>query len=1181
MGSSKKVTVGYRYYLGLHFGLCHGPVDTVQKIVVGERDAWSGEQTTSGSVSINAPNLFGGDKREGGVVGTLDVLMGEPTQVENSYLVSKIGAAIPAFRGILSAVWRGGQVTSNNPYLKPWAFKVRRILQGWSGGSAWYPEKATVGEATYLTERGEDFVDGGLGAYTLAAGNIDAFQVVSTPYGSGMQTRNGSGYMPHQIIRPVTVPGSLVSLSVKFNVLAHGVGEDSGVILFLDTSNNIVFSFNSGREPTYEALQRPNVAFWAEVGSPGNPIGSASVATNEWYQLDVSYLPTSGAFFARVTRLSDGSVHGEITRTVSNRQPIAKLAFVSDEAGSAISTVPGTTNFADLRYLFGDGFVDMNPAHIVYECLTNKDWGMGYPTTAIDSASFTAAADALFFEGFGLSMLWNRQEAIDQFIAVVIDHIGGILYVDPASAKFALKLIRADYDRDTLPEYGPAALVSAESYQRQAWGETVNEITVVYTDAATGKDFPVTVQDLANISVQGGVVSQTRNYPGIRNAGLAARVALRDLQAGSTPLASIKLTATRVAWQVFPGDVFRLSWPEYGIDDVVYRALNVNRGTLTEGQIVIDAVEDVFGLPDNTYIVEQPGGWVDPSNEPAAAPYRKVLEAPYWDLARNLSAADLDYVDALSGYFETLAVRPSGDAINYEIKAKVGAADYEAAGNGDFCPSATIVSALSKTTTAITLTNGVDLDVVNSGGYAVIDDEYVLLSGLDVGTNTATISRGVLDTVPAEHSAGARIWFADGNLGFSTTEYADGEVVDVKLLPVTGQGELDISLSPVDSLTFDQRQYRPYPPGKLLVNTTAYPEWIHGDAALGVTWAHRDRLAQTAYLVEQDEASIGPEASTTYTLRIYGEEDDLGRTISGLTGTYYDYAMVTEADDFLIPGDPIVDPYWANRVLLVKFNGTNGSTSFPDSTPNNRTPTVYGNAQISTAQSKFNGASGLFDGTGDYLRYAYHADWDTGSGDYTCECWIRPADVANIRTIIGAYYFSSPNTYGWVFAVNTNGRLYFGHRDSAGNLTNVNSPDGALTQNVWQKVSWSKEGNVYRLFVEGVKVAESTITASIYVHPSSTLCIGRWDNDATTTRDFNGYIDCLRLTKGVAQYTADYDPPTNELDYYLVSAGYRINGRLRFELESVRGGLVSYQKHNHTVLREGYGFNYGYYYGGQ
>ena len=244
-------------------------------------------------------------------------------------------------------------------------------------------------------------------------------------------------------------------------------------------------------------------------------------------------------------------------------------------------------------------------------------------------------------------MLWNRQEAIEAFVQIVLDHIGGMLYVDPATGKFALKLIRDDYVRETLPQYGPTNLISAEDYQRQAWGETVNEITVVYTDHATGKESSVTVQDAANIMAQSGVVAQTRSYTGIPWPPLAQRVALRDLNSASTPLARIKLTATRAAWAVFPGDVFRLTWPEYDIADVVYRVLSVNRGTLQDGQIIIDAVEDVFGLPGNTYLVDQPSEWEDPSNPPAEAPYRAMIEAPYWDLVRNLSAADMDYVDSL------------------------------------------------------------------------------------------------------------------------------------------------------------------------------------------------------------------------------------------------------------------------------------------------------------------------------------------------------------------------------------------------------------------------------------------------------------------------------------------------------------------------------------------------------
>ncbi|WP_311975719.1 hypothetical protein [Ralstonia mannitolilytica] len=62
---SKSVTVGYRYYAGMHLALCHGPVDSLNRIVVGERTAWSGSLTSSGRIAINQPDLFGGDDREG------------------------------------------------------------------------------------------------------------------------------------------------------------------------------------------------------------------------------------------------------------------------------------------------------------------------------------------------------------------------------------------------------------------------------------------------------------------------------------------------------------------------------------------------------------------------------------------------------------------------------------------------------------------------------------------------------------------------------------------------------------------------------------------------------------------------------------------------------------------------------------------------------------------------------------------------------------------------------------------------------------------------------------------------------------------------------------------------------------------------------------------------------------
>ena len=79
-GGSSSYVVGYRYYAGLHLAVCHGPVDAVTRIIVGERTAWSGNVTASQSIYIDAPTLFGGDSREGGVQGEVEIRLGGPNE---------------------------------------------------------------------------------------------------------------------------------------------------------------------------------------------------------------------------------------------------------------------------------------------------------------------------------------------------------------------------------------------------------------------------------------------------------------------------------------------------------------------------------------------------------------------------------------------------------------------------------------------------------------------------------------------------------------------------------------------------------------------------------------------------------------------------------------------------------------------------------------------------------------------------------------------------------------------------------------------------------------------------------------------------------------------------------------------------------------------------------------------
>ena len=98
MGSrkSKKQTVGYKYYVGIHEIFCHGPIDQVTRIEVDDKEAFTGRHT-GGPLSLNKPTLFGGEKREGGISGTMDWAFGGPTQTANAYLQSKLNrATLPA-----------------------------------------------------------------------------------------------------------------------------------------------------------------------------------------------------------------------------------------------------------------------------------------------------------------------------------------------------------------------------------------------------------------------------------------------------------------------------------------------------------------------------------------------------------------------------------------------------------------------------------------------------------------------------------------------------------------------------------------------------------------------------------------------------------------------------------------------------------------------------------------------------------------------------------------------------------------------------------------------------------------------------------------------------------------------------------------------------------------------------
>lgn len=102
--SSKKMTIGYKYFMGVQLGICHGPDVTLKEVWFDDDKAWSG-RVSSGSFTINKPDLFGGEESGGGVQGTVSFYSGGLLQKANSYLQRLVGVdLVSGLRGVCYAV---------------------------------------------------------------------------------------------------------------------------------------------------------------------------------------------------------------------------------------------------------------------------------------------------------------------------------------------------------------------------------------------------------------------------------------------------------------------------------------------------------------------------------------------------------------------------------------------------------------------------------------------------------------------------------------------------------------------------------------------------------------------------------------------------------------------------------------------------------------------------------------------------------------------------------------------------------------------------------------------------------------------------------------------------------------------------------------------------------------------
>ena len=213
------------------------------------------------------------------------------------------------------------------------------------------------------------------------------------------------------------------------------------------------------------------------------------------------------------------------------------------------------------------------------------------------------------------------------------------------------------------------------------------------------------------------------------------------------------------------------------------------------------------------------------------------------------------------------------------------------------------------------------------------------------------------------------------------------------------------------------------------------------------------------------------------------------------------------------------DPHWANVVLLVGAEGADGSTTILDESPVARTLTTLTGAQIDTGQFKF-GTSSAQVLSSSAITAPDSIDW-VYPGQFTVECWLRPSPAMTTFDIMVVGQWTTAGNRSWILSLTKGTPRLVGFRLSADGTASTHqlSATHAWLDNAWMHVAVDRDASdKLRLYVDGVMVASktsatgsnfnSTLNLQIAVSPSGFF-------------NFQGHIDELRITKGVARYASD------------------------------------------------------------
>jgi hypothetical protein len=152
-----------------------------------------------------------------------------------------------------------------------------------------------------------------------------------------------------------------------------------------------------------------------------------------------------------------------------------------------------------------------------------------------------------------------------------------------------------------------------------------------------------------------------------------------------------------------------------------------------------------------------------------------------------------------------------------------------------------------------------------------------------------------------------------------------------------------------------------------------------------------------------------------------------------------------------------------------------------------------------------------FDGTGDWLVSPDNPALQFGTGSFTVEFWANVSSSSGFRGVVG----KGSSTTGWAVFISDTGNWAF-----TNSTINVVSSVAAVF-GTWVHIAFVRSGTTATLYVNGTSATSATVNTNF--NQTNQLVVGAGRD---LTIPYTGYIDDLRITNGVARYTANFTPPT-------------------------------------------------------